>query len=102
MNKIILFLVALCLIAPLSMKAQNKTLDKAMKKEYQTKMKEYKKEGWKLFGSSRSLDIALLTHYDKLNTLNEDGREVVGVASKFKSNHNERRMSRHEFKIVRI
>ena len=85
MNKIILFLVALCLIAPLSMKAQNKTLDKAMKKEYQTKMKEYKKEGWKLFGSSRSLDIALLTHYDKLNTLNEDGREVVGVASKFKS-----------------
>lgn len=65
--------------------AQNRTLEKAREKEYKTKMKEYKKEGWKLFGSSRSLDVALLSHYDRLNNLGEDGREVVGIAARFKS-----------------
>lgn len=84
MRKIILFLMALCLMAPAA-DAQNKLLEKKRKQEYKTKMKEYKKENWKLFGSSRSLDVALLTHYDKLNNLGEDGREVLGIASKFKS-----------------
>lgn len=84
MRKIILFLMALCLMAPMA-DAQNKLLEKKRKQEYKTKMKEYKKEDWKLFGSSRSLDVALLTHYDKLNNLGDDGREVLGIASRFKS-----------------
>lgn len=84
MKRIILLLMAVCLIAPV-VNAQNKTLEKARKKEYKTKMKEYKNENWKLFGSSRSVDVALLTHYDKLNSLGDDGREVMGTASKFKS-----------------
>ena len=84
MKKLIMFLMAICLLAP-HVDAQNKTLEKARKKEYKTKMKEYPKENWKLFGSTRSLDVALLTHYDKLNNLGEDGHEIVGVASKFKS-----------------
>lgn len=84
MKKIILFLMAFCLMAPVA-NAQNKLLEKKRKQEYKTKMKEYKKENWKLFGSSRSLDVALLTHYDKLNNLADDGREVLGIASKFKS-----------------
>lgn len=84
MRKLILFLMALCLMAPVTI-AQNKVLEKARKKEYKTKMKEYKKENWKLFGSSRSIDVALLTHYDKLNNLGDDGREVMGTATKFKS-----------------
>ena len=84
MKKLIMFLMAVCLLAPHA-DAQNKTLEKARKKEYKAKMKEYKNENWKLFGSSRSLDVALLTHYDKLNNLGEDGHEIVGVASKFKS-----------------
>lgn len=79
-----MLLMALCLLT-INADAQNKTLEKARKKEYKTKIKEYKKENWKLFGSSRSLDVALLTHYDKLNNLGEDGHEVVGIASKFKS-----------------
>jgi hypothetical protein len=65
--------------------AQNKTLQKALKKEYKTKMKQYKSEGWTLFGSSRSLDVALLKHYEKLDELGENGHEEVGVASRFKS-----------------
>ncbi len=84
MKKVIMFLLAICMVAPVAM-SQNKTLEKARKKEYKTKMKEYKKEGWKLFASSRSLDVALLTHYDKLNNMGEDAVEISGVASKFKS-----------------
>ena len=84
MKKVIMFLLAICMVAPVAM-SQNKTLEKARKKEYKTKMKEYKKEGWKLFASSRSLDVALLTHYDKLNSMGEDAIEISGVASKFKS-----------------
>ncbi len=84
MKKIIMLLMAVCLMAP-SVNAQNKALEKALKKEYKAKIKEYKKEGWKLFGSSRSLDVALLSNYDKLTSLGDDGREVVGTATKFKS-----------------
>lgn len=47
-------------------------------------MKEYKKEGWKIFGTSRSLDVSLLLHYQKLNEGGDDVKEVVGVASQFK------------------
>ena len=84
MKKLIMMLMALCMFATAT-DAQNKNLEKQLKKEYKKKMKEYKAEGWKLFGSSRSLDVALLTHYDKLTTLGDDGVEVVGIASKFKS-----------------
>lgn len=84
MRKFILLLMAICLIVP-TVNAQNKQLEKKRKQEYKTKIKEYKKEDWKLFGSSRSLDVALLTHYDKLNNLGDDGREVLGIASRFKS-----------------
>ena len=84
MKKLIMMLMALCMFATAT-DAQNKNLEKQLKKEYKKKMKEYKTEGWKLFGSSRSLDVALLTHYDKLTTLGDDGVEVVGIASKFKS-----------------
>lgn len=67
--------------------AQNKILQKAIKKEYKTKMKEYKKEGWKLFASSRSLDVALLKHYDKLETLGDNAYEIVGVCARYKSDN---------------
>lgn len=83
MKKWMTLLLALCLLTPLS--AQNKVLEKRLKKEYKTKKAEFEKEGWKLFGSSRSLDVALLLHYDKLTALGEDGKELVGIASRFKS-----------------
>lgn len=86
LKKILMFLLVACMAAPMAY-SQNKALEKARKKEFKTKMKEYKKEGWKLFASSRSLDVALLTHYDKLNTMGEDAFEVTGVASEFISNN---------------
>lgn len=86
MKKLLLMLVAFCVAVPVTYSAnKNKQLENALKKEYKQKKKEFNKEGWKLFGSSRSLDVALLSHYDKLQNLAEDGREVVGVATNVKS-----------------
>ena len=84
MKKIIIFLLAVFLVVPAA-EAQSKALLKAQKKEYKQKMKEYKKGKWQLFASSRSLEVALLTHYEKLNTLGDNAYEVVGVAPRFKS-----------------
>lgn len=85
MKKILMFLMAFCLLCP-AVEAQNsKALTKALKKEYKTKMKEFKKEGWKLYGSTRSLDVALLTHYEKLNKEGEEAYEIMGNCSQFKS-----------------
>lgn len=69
MKKMILALVAI-LVCSMSfeMTAQNnKALEKARKKEFKAKMKEYKKGGWEIFGSSHTLDVALLTHYEALS-----------------------------------
>lgn len=84
MRKVLLLLLSVCLLAPMA-QAQNKALNKALQKEYKTKMKEYKTDNWKLFGSSRSLEVALLTHYEKLNRLGDNGSEEKGIASRFKS-----------------
>lgn len=84
MKRFFLFILALCLILPAV--AQNeKALNKALKKEYKTKMKEYKKEGWKIYGSTRSLDVALLQHYQRLSKEGEEAYEIVGTCSQFKS-----------------
>lgn len=85
MKKILMLLLALVTLMPTTTYAQSKQLEKERKKEYKAKMKTYKKEGWKLYASSRSLEVALLTHYEKLNTLGENAYELVGVASRFKS-----------------
>lgn len=74
---IVVSMLLLCVIS-ISASAQSKALQKAMKKEYKQKMKEYSKDGWKIFGTSHTLDIALLSHYEKLA---KDGTtEVMGTA----------------------
>lgn len=85
MKKLLTMLLMLAMMCPSAVNAQNKQLQKAQKKEYKAKMKEYKKEEWKIFGSSRSLEVALLSHYDKLNSGGENAYEIVGIASAFKS-----------------
>ena len=56
-----------------------------MQKEYKQKVKEFKKDNWQIFGSSRTLEVALLTHYEKLAKAGDAAFEVTGTASKFKS-----------------
>ena len=80
-----MLLMALCLTLPAAVAQNSKALNKALKKEYKTKMKEFKKGGWKLYGSTRSLDVALLIHYEKLNKEGGDAYEIMGACSQFKS-----------------
>lgn len=87
MKKIIIMLISMMIMIPAASNAQNKALKKALKKEYKMKKKELSKENWKLFGSTRTLDVALLSHYDKLSTLGENGTEVLGYASVSDSKH---------------
>ena len=81
MKRLFIILMVMALGLPSTTYAQSKALKKALKKEYKSKMK----EGWKIYGISRSLDVALLTHYEKLNQGGDNVYEIVGVASAFKS-----------------
>lgn len=75
-------LIALLLaICPATSVAQNKALGKALKKEFQAKKKELKKGGWEIYGSDRSADVVLLTHYEKLNELGDDAVVIMGTAT---------------------
>ena len=87
MKRIIILILTAIMMAGVceNVNAENRLLRRAQKKEYKTKMKQLKKEGWTLYGSSRSLDVALLSHYDKLETLGEKGYELMGEATKFSS-----------------
>ncbi len=63
--------------------SQNKVLNKQLKKEYKKKMKEFEKEGWKVTGSSRTLEVLLLQHYEKLNS--DEYKEIEAYVSSCKS-----------------
>lgn len=80
MKKVIYALLALAFLLPTYAGAENKQLEKARKKELNTKLKEFKKGGWEPLGS-RTLEVSLASHYDRLNTLGEDGHEIEGIAT---------------------
>lgn len=85
MKKTIQFLLVIgMLFACPVVNAQNKALQKQLQKEYKLKMKDIKKKNQELFGSSRSIEVVLLKHYEKLNE-NENAHEIVGIAPNFKS-----------------
>lgn len=78
MKKLFLLIISAMIILPCTSYAQ----DKMLKKEVAAKKKEYAKEGWKLFGTSRTIDAILYSHYSKLN----DGyEEITGSAPRFTS-----------------
>ena len=93
MKKIFLVLMVFVFTCSTVSFAQNDILNKALKKEYKTKIKELNKGGWEIFGSSRSMEVALLNHYDKLNKGDGSIYEIVGIASAFKSKNIGRQMA---------
>lgn len=78
---ILISMISMMIMLPSVTSAQNKALNKELNKEYKKKLKELKKEGWKLYGSTRTLEVSLLTHYQKLNDLGEDAYEISGFGS---------------------
>jgi len=84
MKKLMLILMAMTLCLPSAM-SQNKQIEKERAKVYKAKLKEFTKDGWKVYGTSRTLKLALLEHYDHLKSLGENGYEIVGTATKFRS-----------------
>lgn len=87
MKKFIVLMISMLLMAPAAMNAQSVALTKSQKKEIKKKVKEFNKGGWKLFGSTRTLEGVLTAHFEKLNALGENGSEIVGVASVTDSKH---------------
>lgn len=81
MKKIIMFLMAAFMLSVVPATAQE--LSKSEKKALKAKVKEFNKEGWKIFGSTSTIDLALEKHMLKLHS--EDAIEVPGIASSFKS-----------------
>ena len=81
MKKIIMFLMAAFMLSVVPVTAQE--LSKSGKKALKAKVKEFNKEGWKIFGSTSTLDYALERHMIKMQS--EDAIEVPGIASSFKS-----------------
>ena len=73
---------------PQSVYAQTKKMEKAQQKaldqQYKKRMNIYKKEGWKLSGGSRTLEVALLEHYQK-QAQSENNVEFTGQVSQCKS-----------------
>ena len=81
MKKIIMFLMAAFMLSVVPATAQE--LSKSGKKALKAKVKEFNKEGWKIFGSTSTLDYALERHMIKMQS--EDAIEVPGIAYSFKS-----------------
>lgn len=87
MKKFLVYLMAVCLGISFTASAQSayaKQKAKEAKKEYKQKVKRYQKEGWQIFGSSHTLEVALLSHYEALEK--EGIAEVAGFATSTNKN----------------
>ena len=76
-----MFMMAAFMLSVVPATAQE--LSKSAKKSLKAKVKEFKKQGWQIFGSTNTLDYALERHMLKMES--EDAIEVPGIASSFKS-----------------
>ena len=86
MKKVLAILLAVLFILPAAYAADPaKQLKKAKEKQRKEVMKRLKKEQWSLLGSSRSLEVALLSHWTELDALGADGKEIVGISTRTKS-----------------
>ncbi len=90
MKRFLSIVLAVCVLASTALCAADldKKTIKRLEKEKKEKLKEYKKQGWQLLGSTRTLDGVLMRHYEKLETLGDDGREVSGISTAAKSKNN--------------
>lgn len=73
---------------PQSLYAQSKKgvkqLQKAREQQFKERKKEFNKDGWKISGTAKTIDVALLEYYQQLNS-HENNYEIVGEVSACKS-----------------
>jgi hypothetical protein len=62
-----------------------KQKEKEAERMYEQKIAEYKQDGWKLSGSSKTIEVALLEHYEKLYDTQTENKELVGEVSQCQS-----------------
>ena len=81
MKKLVLMLMAATMMLPMA-NAQELTKQqaKAVKKEVSKKLKEYKKKGYEIFGSTMTLETKLTQHYTKLWAKEGQVVEVPGFS----------------------
>jgi hypothetical protein len=87
MKKVAVLLLGMllcCLIATEVSAQSDKKYNKAMEKVYKKKTKEMKKEGWKVAGTSLTLEASIMKH---LRTINSDdkNKELITYVSMCKS-----------------
>jgi hypothetical protein len=89
-NYLMMFVIAVFTLAtvPQVVCSQSKKnvrmLEKARDNQFKERKKEFNKDGWKISGSAKTIDVALLEYYQKLNS-NENNYEIVGEVSACKS-----------------
>lgn len=76
-------MLSLMLIAP-ACEVSAQKMSRAIKKEYKSKLKQFKNEQWELYGSSRTFEVLLSKYYQDLND-NPNAREIIGYANKCQS-----------------
>lgn len=80
MKKLVLMLMAAAMVLSVNAQELTKQQSKAVKKEVSKKMKEYKKKGYEIFGSTMTLETKLTQHYTKLWTKEGQVVEVPGFS----------------------
>ena len=81
MKKLVLMLMAVTMMLPMANGQElTKAQAKAVKKGVSQKLKDYKKRGYEIFGSSRTLEAVLTKHYMTLEA--KDGKvvEITGFS----------------------
>lgn len=85
MKKILAILLMLA-IMPMAYSANpEKQLKKAKEKERKEVMKRFKKEGWQILGSSHSLEVELLEHWNKVDKTGNHEESGISTRSKSKN-----------------
>lgn len=75
-------LMAVCMMLPMAQAQElSKQQASAVKKEVKKKLKELKAGGYEIFGSSRTLEMALTKHYTTLEAEGEKVIEIVGFST---------------------
>lgn len=85
MNKLIIAFLALFVTGNSLSWAAN-PLSKPMQKAYKAECKQLKKEGWKLYDNSKSVEDALLDYYKLLDKGGQDVSHIVGFGQSKSAN----------------